>query len=78
MKRGDRVALYMQNSPQWVIAFYAILRADAVVVPINPMNLTAEVEYMLEDSGAAVMVVPAGDRAAPRSRSWARASRCAG
>ena len=56
VKRGDRVALYMQNSPQWVIAFYAILRADAVVVPVNPMNLTAEVQYMLEDSGAAVML----------------------
>jgi fatty-acyl-CoA synthase len=56
VKRGDRVALYMQNSPQWVIAFYAILRADAVVVPVNPMNLTGEVAYMLEDSGATVMV----------------------
>jgi fatty-acyl-CoA synthase len=56
VKRGDRVALYMQNSPQWIIAFYAILRADAVVVPVNPMNLTAEVQYMLEDSGAAVML----------------------
>ena len=44
MKRGDRVALYMQNSPQFVIAFYAILRADAVVVPVNPMNLTGEID----------------------------------
>lgn len=56
VRRGDRVALYMQNSPQWVVAFYAILRADAVVVPVNPMNLTAEVAYMLEDSGATVMI----------------------
>jgi fatty-acyl-CoA synthase len=55
VKRGDRVALYMQNSPQFVVAFYAIVRADAVVVPINPMNLTAEIEYMLLDSGANVM-----------------------
>jgi fatty-acyl-CoA synthase len=55
VKRGDRVALYMQNSPQFVIAYYAILRADAVVVPINPMNLTNEIEYMLRDSGATVM-----------------------
>jgi fatty-acyl-CoA synthase len=55
VKRGDRVALYMQNSPQFVIAFYAILRADAVVVPINPMNLTGEIEYMLRDSEATVM-----------------------
>jgi fatty-acyl-CoA synthase len=56
VKKGDRVALYMQNSPQWVIAYYAILRADAVVVPVNPMNLTEEVKYMLEDSGAEVLL----------------------
>ncbi len=54
--RGDRVALYMQNSPQFVIAFYAILRADAVVVPVNPMNLTGELDYMLRDSEASVMI----------------------
>src|SRR6185295_13705 len=35
VERGDRVALYLQNSPQFIVAFYAILRADAVVVPIN-------------------------------------------
>jgi fatty-acyl-CoA synthase len=56
VKRGDRVALYMQNSPQFVIGFYAILRADAVVVPINPMNRTAEIEYMLSDSGSTVLL----------------------
>jgi fatty-acyl-CoA synthase len=55
VKRGDRVALYMQNSPQFIIAFYAILRADAVVVPVNPMNRTAEIDYMLKDSGATVV-----------------------
>ncbi|MEO7917793.1 MAG: AMP-binding protein, partial [Dokdonella sp.] len=33
--RGDRVALFMQNSPQFMIAMYAILRADAMVVPVN-------------------------------------------
>ena len=55
--RGDRVILYMQNSPQFVIAFYAILRADAVVVPVNPMNRTAELQHILEDSGARVAFV---------------------
>jgi fatty-acyl-CoA synthase len=39
--KGDRVVLYMQNSPQFIVAFYAILRANAVVVPINPMNTTS-------------------------------------
>jgi fatty-acyl-CoA synthase len=37
---GDRVLLYMQNSPQFVLAYYGILRANAVVVPVNPMNMT--------------------------------------
>jgi len=55
VKKGDRVGVYMQNSPQFVIAYYAILRANAVVVPINPMNLTKEIRYMLEDSGAKVL-----------------------
>jgi fatty-acyl-CoA synthase len=40
--RGNRVALYMQNSPQYVIGYYAILRANAAVVPVNPMNIAAE------------------------------------
>ncbi|MGU7773939.1 long-chain-fatty-acid--CoA ligase [Burkholderia sp. MR1-5-21] len=55
--RGDRVVLYMQNSPQFVVAFHAILRADAVVVPVNPMNRTLELEHILEDSGARVAFV---------------------
>lgn len=54
VKRGDRVLLQMQNSPQFVIGFYAILRADAVVVPVNPMLLTEELRYTIEDSGASV------------------------
>ncbi|MFM9925419.1 long-chain fatty acid--CoA ligase [Variovorax sp. H27-G14] len=54
VRKGDRVLLYMQNSPQFMLAFYAILRADAVVVPINPMNVTAELEHLAKDSGARV------------------------
>lgn len=54
VKAGDRVLLYMQNSPQFVIGFYAILRANAVVVPVNPMNRKAELEYLLEDTRAEV------------------------
>lgn len=38
VRRGDRVMLAMQNCPQLVVAHFAILRADAVVVPVNPMN----------------------------------------
>jgi fatty-acyl-CoA synthase len=55
---GDRVLLYMQNSPQWILAFYGILRANAVVVPINPMNRTEELRHYVRDSGATTAFVP--------------------
>ncbi len=54
VKRGDRVLLCMQNCPQFVIAFYAILRANAVVVPVNPMNRHAELSYLAQDTDASV------------------------
>jgi fatty-acyl-CoA synthase len=52
VRRGDRVLLHMQNSPQWMAAFYAILRADAVVVPSSPALVTDELRYFAADSGA--------------------------
>ena len=57
VQRGERVLLASQNCPQFVIAFYAILRAGAVVVPVNPMSKAAEVRYYAEDSGARVAFV---------------------
>ena len=47
--RGDRVLLDMQNCPQWVIAHLAILRLDAVVVPVNPMNKAQELQHYITD-----------------------------
>jgi fatty-acyl-CoA synthase len=49
--KGERVLLFMQNSPQFVIGFYAILRADAVVVPINPMLTAEELSFYVKDCG---------------------------
>jgi fatty-acyl-CoA synthase len=57
VRAGDRVLLYMQNSPQWVIAYYAILRANAVVVPVNPMNRTQELRHYVQDSDARTALV---------------------
>jgi len=57
VQAGDRVLLYMQNSPQWVLAYYGILRANAVVVPINPMNRTEELQHYVQDSGASTALV---------------------
>jgi fatty-acyl-CoA synthase len=57
VKKGDRVLLYMQNSPQFVLAYYGILRANAVVVPVNPMNLTNELRHYVTDTGAKTAIV---------------------
>ena len=58
VRKGDRVLLYLQNSPQFVIGYYAILRADAVVVPVNPMNLGEELRHYVMDAGARTIVAP--------------------
>jgi fatty-acyl-CoA synthase len=55
--KGDRVLLLMQNSPQFVIGYYGILRADAVVVPLNPMNVTQEILKFARDCGANTILV---------------------
>ncbi|WP_165856418.1 long-chain fatty acid--CoA ligase [Marinobacter sp. JSM 1782161] len=54
VNKGDRVLLYMQNSPQYVVGYYAILRADAAVIPVNPMNRAAELEHYISDTDATV------------------------
>lgn len=54
VKQGDRVLLFSQNCPQFIIAYYAVLRADAVVVPVNAMSTTHELAHYLADSGACV------------------------
>ena len=59
VKAGDRVALYMQNCPQYAVAYYAILRANAVVVPVNPMNRADEFSHYITDPGAKLVVCSA-------------------
>ena len=54
---GDRVALMLPNVPHFVVAYYGILRAGAIVVPMNVLNKHREVEYYLRDSGAKLMFV---------------------
>ncbi|WP_026010895.1 long-chain fatty acid--CoA ligase [Paenibacillus sp. OSY-SE] len=57
VQKGDRVLLYMQNSPQFIISYYAILRSGGIVVPINPMNLTEELSFFIEDGSVRVGLV---------------------
>ena len=56
VRRGDRVVLDMQNCPQLVIAHFAILRANAVVVPVNPMNRAEELKHYIVDPDAKVAI----------------------
>ncbi len=56
IRPGDRVALYLQNVPQFVIAALAIWKAGAIVVSCNPMLRTAELAKQLNDSGARAIV----------------------
>ena len=61
--KGDRVVLDMQNCPQLIIAHWAILRANAVVVPVNPMNRAEELKHYILDPDAKVAITT-GDLAA--------------
>ncbi|MFA5120734.1 class I adenylate-forming enzyme family protein [Zavarzinia sp.] len=54
--RGERVALYLQNVPQFVIGLVGTWKAGGIAVSINPMNRQRELELLLKDSGAAVLV----------------------
>src|SRR5258705_3249092 len=53
---GDRVLVVMQNCPQLIIAHYAIARANAVVVPVNPMNRAQELRHYITDAKANVAI----------------------
>lgn len=59
VKRGDRVLLDMQNCPQLVMTHFAILRLDAVVVPVNPMNRAEELKHYITDPDVKVAVTTA-------------------
>ena len=56
VKKGDRVALFLPNIPQFIIAYFGILKAGAVVTAISPLHREREVEYQLNDSGAQTIV----------------------
>src|SRR5690606_4279532 len=55
--KNDRVAIMLPNCPQYIISYYGILKAAAIVTQINPMLLEKELSYLLNDSGAETIVV---------------------
>ena len=71
--KGDRVLLYCQNGLHFIIGYYAILRADAVVVPVNPMTRSEELRHYIGDAQAAVMI--AASSSLRSLSSWRKANR---
>ena len=57
VKKGDRVALLMPNCPQFVISYYAVLRAGGIVVATNPLYSAREMEFQFNDCGAETVIV---------------------
>ena len=56
VRKGDRIALFMANIPQFVLAFYGILKAGGTVVAINPTYKETETVFQLNDSGSVLMI----------------------
>jgi len=56
LQRGDRVAMYLQNVPQFIIGLVGTWKAGGIAVSVNPMNRARELELLLKDSGASVLV----------------------
>lgn len=57
VRKGDRVGIMLPNCPQYVGAFYGVLRRGAIVVQVNPLYTEREIEYILGDSGAEVLFI---------------------
>lgn len=56
LSKGDRVALYLQNMPQFLIAQYGVWKAGGIVVPLNPMYRERELDYYFRDAGVRVLI----------------------
>jgi long-chain acyl-CoA synthetase len=56
IKKGDRVAIFLPNIPQFIISYFGILKAGAIVVTCSPLYKERELEYQLKDSGSKAVV----------------------
>ena len=74
LQRGDRVANRHGNSLEWCLGFWGTLMAGGVVVPVNTRFSESEVEYVVSDSGATVVLDPDDAAARTASRSWSTTS----
>jgi long-chain acyl-CoA synthetase len=56
VKKGDRVSLYLQNIPQFIIGQFGIWKSGGIIVPLNPMYREKELSYYLRDASVKVLV----------------------
>lgn len=56
LSKGDRVCIFMQNSPEFVISHFGIIKAGGITVPLNVMYRRHELVHMVNDSGASIVV----------------------
>ena len=67
VQRGDRVAIHLDNSAEAVVALFAVLKADAVFVPVNPTTKSQKLAYVLNNCRARVLILPEAKLAIHRS-----------
>ena len=56
VKKGDRVTLFAQNSPEWAISYAGVAKAGGVINPVNAMLTADELAYVVKDCGAKVLI----------------------
>jgi long-chain acyl-CoA synthetase len=59
VRKGDKVALFLRNSPEFIFAIFAISKLGAILVPVNTFLKENELSYILEDSGSSVLIASA-------------------
>ena len=69
LKKGDRVALFIENSAEYVVSYYAVLKAGGTTVALNTENTAEDIAYIVRDCGVRFLI--AGQRLA--ARTWASA-----
>jgi long-chain acyl-CoA synthetase len=57
VKKGDRVGIFMPNTPQFVMAYFAVLKLGAIVVAVNPLYSAREIIHQVNDAGLEIMLV---------------------
>ncbi|OGP59504.1 MAG: hypothetical protein A2V65_04850 [Deltaproteobacteria bacterium RBG_13_49_15] len=65
IQKGDRVAIWAANIPEWMVSFLGIISVGGVVVPINPDSKEEELRYILEQSGSRMLIFSGNDELQP-------------